>query len=466
MLKEDTIVAVATPPGRGGIGVVRLSGSLALEIALHLVRLAKHPPEPQRASLGKFIDPENGEALDEAILTYFRGPHSYTGEDVVEISCHGSPVITTYLVECCLKFGARAAEPGEFSMRAFLNGRIDLTQAEAIRDLIESQTLYQARVAATQLGGALSARLKPHKQALLDLIARLEAGIDFADDDVEVMDWTDLLGQLDAVRFGLERMANSYAYGRIVREGLCLSVVGRPNVGKSSLFNRLLNMDRAIVSEIPGTTRDLVSESASIGGVPVRLVDTAGIRRTADQLEQIGVERTHQAMADSDVRLLVVDVSQPWTEEDAELLQRMQRMGRMLVAANKSDLPERTKKSDIERAIRAENHHLPGGVEIVATSALTGRGVDELRDRIIQSLGGGGNSGSEGELITNLRHQQLLKQSLVALDRCRLAAEQRTHHEMLLLDLYEALRALDTLTGATDVEDILGVIFSRFCIGK
>ncbi|HZT68294.1 MAG TPA: tRNA uridine-5-carboxymethylaminomethyl(34) synthesis GTPase MnmE [Terriglobia bacterium] len=466
MLKEDTIVAIATPPGRGGIAVVRLSGKLALEIALQLVRLAKQPPEPQRASLGKFIDPENGEAMDDAVLTFFRGPHSYTGEDVVEISCHGSPVITAYMVECCLKLGARAAEPGEFSMRAFLNGRIDLTQAEAVRDLIESRTLYQARVAAAQLGGALSARLKPHKHALLELIARLEAGIDFADDDVEVMDWADLLAQLDAVRRGLERMVKSYAYGRIVREGLSLSVVGRPNVGKSSLFNRLLNMDRAIVTEIPGTTRDLVSETASMGGIPVRLVDTAGIRTTADQVEQIGVERTRQAMADSDVRLLVVDTSQEWTDEDSELLRKTRAMGQMLVAANKSDLPERTTKSDIERAIQAENGELPGRVEVVATSALTGQGVDELRDRIVRSVGAGANSGSEGELITNLRHQQLLKESLDALGRCRRAAEQRMHHEMLLLDLYEALKALDTLTGATDVEDVLGIIFSRFCIGK
>ncbi len=261
-------------------------------------------------------------------------------------------------------------------------------------------------------------------------------------------------------------MVKSYAYGRIVREGLSLSVVGRPNVGKSSLFNRLLNMDRAIVTEIPGTTRDLVSETASMGGIPVRLVDTAGIRTTADQVEQIGVERTRQAMADSDVRLLVVDTSQEWTDEDSELLRKTRAMGQMLVAANKSDLPERTTKSDIERAIQAENGELPGRVEVVATSALTGQGVDELRDRIVRSVGAGANSGSEGELITNLRHQQLLKESLDALGRCRRAAEQRMHHEMLLLDLYEALKALDTLTGATDVEDVLGIIFSRFCIGK
>jgi tRNA modification GTPase len=351
-------------------------------------------------------------------------------------------------------------------MRAFLNGRIDLTQAEAIRDLIESRTLYQARVAATQLGGSLSARLKPHKQALLDLIARLEAGIDFADDDVDVIDWRDLLRDLDGVKADIDKMVRGYTYGRIVREGLSLSVVGRPNVGKSSLFNRLLKMERAIVTEIPGTTRDLVSESASIGGIPVHLVDTAGIRTTTDAVEKIGVERTYQAMADSDLRLLVVDTSQDWTEDDSELLRKLRRMGSTLVVANKSDLPTRTSMNAIREAIRADDGESPCPVETVITSALTGHGIEELRNSILRVAGAGNATDSEGELVTNLRHQQLLRESLGALEQCRQAAGERMHHEMLLLDLYEALRPLDTLTGATDVEDILGLIFSRFCIGK
>jgi len=465
-MKEGTIVAIATPPGRGGIGVVRLSGEGTSEITSKLVRLTKQPLEAQRSTLGKFADPQTGKILDEVVVTFYRQPHSYTGEDVVEISCHGSPVILAYMVECCLELGARAAEPGEFTMRAFLNGRIDLTQAEAIRDLIESRTLYQARLAATQLEGSLSGRLKPHKQALLDLIATLEAGVDFADDDVDVMGWADIVNRLNSVKAGLGKMAEGYAYGRIVREGLSLSVVGRPNVGKSSLFNRLLNMDRAIVTEIPGTTRDLVTETASLGGIPLRIVDTAGIRKTLDAVEKIGVERTHQAMAESDLRLLVVDSSQDWAEEDSELLRKTRRMGSMFVVANKADLPRRTTKMAIEQIILAENGAGVGPVETVVTSALTGQGVEELRDKIIRAVGAGSNLGSEGELVTNLRHQQLLKESLEALGRCCRAAGQKTHHEMLLLDLYDALRPLDTLTGATDVEDILGMIFSRFCIGK
>lgn len=466
MAIEDTIVAIATPPGRGGIGVLRLSGERAIEIASQMVRPAKVPPEVQRSTLGKFLDPQNGRVLDEVVLTFYRKPHSYTGEDVVEISCHGSPVILGYLMECCLQAGARAAEPGEFAMRAFLSGRIDLTQAEAIHDLVESRTLYQARVAATQMGGSLSARLKPHKQALLDLIARIEAGIDFADDDVDVMHWSDLLAQLNAIRADIAKLVEGYTYGRIVREGLSLSVVGRPNVGKSSLFNRLLNMDRAIVTEIPGTTRDLVTETASIGGIPVSLVDTAGIRATADAVEKIGVERTHRAMVDSDLRLLVVDTSQAWTKDDQELLHKTRRIGSMLVVANKADLPEQTSRTAIEQAILADEPDAIDPVEIIVTSALTGQGMEELRDRIIQAAGAGSDHGAEGELVTNLRHQQLLNESLEALDRCREAAGNKTHHEMLLLDLYDALRPLDTMTGATDVEDILGLIFSRFCIGK
>lgn len=465
-MNEDTIVAIATPPGRGGIGMVRLSGGKSLQIVSNMVRLAKYPPEVQRSTLGKFVDPKDGKVLDEVVVTLYNRPHSYTGEDVVEICCHGSPVILRYLVECCLEHKARAAEPGEFAMRAFLNGRIDLTQAEAIHDLIESRTLYQARVAATQLEGSVSASLKPHKQALLDLIAILEAGIDFADDDVEVMDWNDLLTRIDAVRAGLAKISEGYVYGRIVREGLSLSVVGRPNVGKSSVFNRLVNMDRAIVTEVPGTTRDLVTVTASIGGIPLHVVDTAGIRTTVDTVEKIGVERTHQAMADSDLRLLVIDSSKPWTEEDAELFRKALRMGRVLVVANKSDLPACTTRAAIEQVVSSIKHSAAAPLEIVLTSALTGQGIEELRDKIILSVSGGKELGSEGELVTNLRHQQLLDESIEALDRARHAALQKTHHEMLLLDLYDTLRPLDTLTGQTDVEDILGVIFSRFCIGK
>ena len=454
MSHDDTIVAVATPPGRGGLGVVRLSGSQAADIATGLIRFPKLPLEIQRATLGEFCDPQGSKVLDQVVVTYFRRPHSYTAEDVVEISCHGAPVILRYLAECCLGRGARVAEPGEFTLRAFLNGRIDLTQAEAVRDLIESRTLYQARVAAQQLEGAVSARIKPHKQVLLELIARLEAGIDFAEDDVAVMESREILSRLDRLRGDLEALVQGYEFGRIVREGVSLAIVGRPNVGKSSLFNRLLNEERAIVTSTPGTTRDLVSETASVGGIPLRFVDTAGIRHTEDEVEKIGVERSFQAIADSDLRLLVVDASEGWTDADSNLLNKVRPLGALLVACNKSDLPSKITGADLEVT------------PVVWTSALTGEGIPELRTKILEIAAPSRELGTEGEFLTNLRHQQLLKDSLQALARARHATEQHVPHEMLLLDLYEALRPLDQITGATYVDDVLEIIFSTFCVGK
>jgi tRNA modification GTPase len=463
---EDTIVAISTPPGRGGLGVVRLSGARAIEIATCLIKLPKLPLETQRAVLGTFAEMESGRVLDQVVVICFRAPHSYTGEDVVEISCHGAPVILRYLEECCLAQGARVAEPGEFTMRAFLNGRIDLTQAEAVRDLTESQTLYQARVAAQQLSGSVSTRLKPHKQVLLELIARLEAGIDFAEDDVAVIAWEEILTRLDSIRADLQKLVEGYDYGRIVREGLTLAIVGRPNVGKSSLFNRLVNEERAIVTPLPGTTRDLVAETANLGGIPLRFVDTAGIRDALDEVEKLGVERTFRAIADSDLRLLVVDASQPWTEDDALLLDKLRPLGSLLVALNKSDLPACHPWAEVVKFVQGDLNAGATLPEIVHTSALTGEGIHQLKEKILALAAPARDIGPEGEFITNLRHQQLIKNSLAGLAKARQAAEQHTHHEMLLLDLYDALRPLDLITGATYADDILDVIFKTFCVGK
>src|SRR5579864_5457911 len=331
---DDTIVAIATPPGRGGIGVVRLAGPDAKKIALPMLRL-KRDLEPGHAVFGELVEPADehvGTAapgcsaapsaagrIDEVVVAYFPKPHSYTTDDVVEISAHGSPVILRHIVELAVARGARLAEPGEYTMRAFLNGRIDLTQAEAVRDLIESQTLFQARVAAQQLEGALSKRLQPVKQDLVTLIAQLEAGIDFAEDDVSIMADAAILGHIARVRVPLEELAASFSFGKIVHEGFTLAIVGRPNVGKSSLFNRLVERERAIVTATPGTTRDLVTETVALGGIPIKLVDTAGIRHSTDEAESIGIQKSMEALADADLVLVVLDASQPASHDDDEL---------------------------------------------------------------------------------------------------------------------------------------------------
>ena len=480
---DDTIVAIATPPGRGGIGVVRLAGPDARAIAQPMLRL-KHDLEPGRAVFGELIEPNSagdgscgnglttdhvgtaapgrpaerssavpGAPIDEAVVTYFQKPHSYTTDDIVEISAHGSPVVLRHVVELAVARGARVAEPGEFTMRAFLNGRIDLTQAEAVRDLIESQTLFQAKVAAQQLEGALSHRLQPIKQKLVELIALLEAGIDFAEDDVSVLPAEQSLKHLAEVRTPLDHLAGSFAFGKIVHEGLTLAIVGRPNVGKSSLFNRLVERERAIVTATPGTTRDLVSETVALEGIPVKLVDTAGIRSARDEAESIGIRKSREALADADMVLIVLDCSQPPANEDRELLGQVAGRPAILVA-NKADLR------------RAEYHTPRTDLPAVETSALTGKGIPQLRAEILARIGGDSGVQMEGGLLTSVRHQGCVRSCVAALDAARTAVHSHVPHEMLLLDLYNALRPLDEITGATTTDDILNLIFSTFCIGK
>lgn len=464
-MPDDTIVAIATPPGRGGLGVVRLSGSLSFPI-LRDLNLIDDSPELRRATLAQFIDPATQAKLDQVLVICFANPHSYTGEDVAEVSCHGSPVILRYFVECCTARGARPAEPGEFTMRAFLNGRIDLTQAEAVRDLIDSRTLFQARVAARQMAGSVSARVKPAKMALMNLIATLEAGIDFAEDDLPVAGWENICAGIEDARAALERLARTYAYGKLIHEGMSLAIAGRPNVGKSSLFNRLLDEERAIVTEIPGTTRDLVAETASIGGIPVRLMDTAGIRESSDVVERLGVARSLEAAADAGVRLLVLDAAQGLTGEDAELFKRLCPHGPMLIACNKLDLPVRLTQDDISSLVSTGNEERDGPIEAAWVSALTGEGMENLKQKLLAVAAPAQDADPGGEFITNLRHKQSIEQAISSLEKARAAAEGRIPHEMLLIDLYDALRALDILTGETTVDDLLGVIFSTFCVGK
>ena len=358
------------------------------------------------------------------------------------------------------------AEPGEFTMRAFVNGRIDLTQAEAVRDLIESQTLYQAKVAAQQLDGALSRRLQPIKQKLVELIALLEAGIDFAEDDVSVMPDSKILEHIASIQKPLEELIGSFAYGKIVHEGLTLAIVGRPNVGKSSLFNRLVERERAIVTATPGTTRDLVTETVAIGGIPVRLVDTAGIRQALDEAESIGIRKSMEALADADLVLVVLDASEERSKEDEELMQQSEYRP-AIVVENKSDLRRDGSKIPTS-GNTGQTLRLRSGQEWgtrVLTSALTGDGLAELRAEILKHIGGDAGVEESG-FLTNVRHAGLIKESLAAFEAAQTAVKSKVPHEMLLLDLYNALRPLDAITGATTTDDILNLIFSTFCIGK
>jgi tRNA modification GTPase len=470
---DDTIVAIATPPGRGGIGVVRIAGPEAKTIASAMLRLSGgHALEASRARFGELIEPATGERIDEIVATYFAKPHSYTTDDIVEISCHGAPVVLKHLVELSLEYGARLAEPGEFTMRAFLNGRLDLTQAEAVRDLIESQTLYQAKIAAQQLEGALSHRLQPVKEKLVQLIALLEAGVDFAEDDVSVMPGEQILSRISEVRKPLERLLASFSYGKVVHEGLTLAIVGRPNVGKSSLFNQLVERERAIVTATPGTTRDLVTETVAIGGLPVQLVDTAGIRQALDEAEFIGIRKSLEALADADLVLVVLDASQPMHETDRELLEQVG--ARVAIAVqNKIDAAPFTGEVasnanlQLSREAPVTGKFAGGGFELplVRTSAVTGEGIELLRETILRQIGGDGAQIESG-FLTNVRQRDLVTKAIAGLDAATHAVGQKIPHEMILLDLYNALRPLDEITGATTADDILNRIFSSFCIGK
>ncbi|MFZ0799312.1 MAG: tRNA uridine-5-carboxymethylaminomethyl(34) synthesis GTPase MnmE [Terriglobales bacterium] len=515
---DDTIVAIATPPGRGGIGVVRLAGPEAQAIARPMLRLSRDletgraircdlidpcgagatarvtaesvPTHAGTAAPGAYPErnrmgpPERSSApadttttqarLDEVVVTYFAKPHSYTTDDIVEISAHGSPVVLRHIVELSLARGARLAEPGEFTMRAFLNGRLDLTQAEAVRDLIDSQTLFQAKVAAQQLEGALSNRLKPIKQKLVDLIALLEAGIDFAEDDISIAQDAAILDHIAQVKAPLMQLAATFTYGKIVNQGLTLAIVGRPNVGKSSLFNRLVERERAIVTAQPGTTRDLVSETVAIGGIPVELVDTAGIRRALDEAESIGIKKSMEALADADLVLVIIDKTQPLTDEDQELLRQIE--GReAIIVENKSDLLGLCGDGRLARPAESGAPVKPGlsltgwrssPTPTIQTSALTGEGVPALRAAILQHIAGDPTPQLETGFLTTVRHQKLVNDALTSLDAATSAVAAQVPHEMLLLDLYATLRPLDEITGATTTDDILNLIFGTFCIGK
>lgn len=445
----STVVALSTPRGRGALAVVRLSGPRAFEIAQRMACVDSF--EPRRATLTTLRAGE--EVLDQVLVTCFRAPHSLTGEDVVEISCHGSPAIVRRIIDATLESGATLAGPGEFTLRALTNGKINLAQAEAIRDLIAAQTDAAVKQASRQMKGELSQTLDPFKEQLVHVIVLLESALEFVEEDLPAPQVSQIEETLDSVIGGVERLSQSYSAGRLLQDGARVAITGRPNVGKSSLFNSLVRSERAIVTDVPGTTRDTLSESIDIGGVPVVLTDTAGLRETSDNVESLGIARTHRAMGDADLVLVVIDGANEVGPEDDELLKQTANACRIVVM-NKSDLPS---FGSLPRCA--------ADGEAIKVSARTGAGLQALHNAILAKLN---SSGAEdgGLLITNARHYDLLCSARRELKLALACFLDRHSEELVLAPLHNALKLLGQITGETTSEDILSEIFATFCIGK
>lgn len=449
----DTIVAVATPPGRSAIGVIRMSGPQSLVIARLLIHEEEFQPEPNQTVLKKIID-ERGAVVDFALVSYFKAPHSFTGEEMVEISCHGSPIILRDVLDRIQNFDGRLAGPGEFTLRACRNGKMNLSQAEAIRDLINAQTLAAATQATRQLKGELSSTLQPCKEILISVIVKLESALEFVEDDLPAVQREEIENKVERVREAVADLAHTYSSGHLLREGLRVSLIGKPNVGKSSLFNKLLRFERAIVTELPGTTRDSLTESVSLRGIPIALTDTAGMREAGDLIEAIGIERTQQAIADADLLIVVLDGSSQLSAEDlAALSQSIER--KHIVAINKSDLSN----------VAEFDSQLMDQRKVVHVSALTGEGIEDLTAAILEPFGSV-DSESVGLLITDSRHHDLLKRAEASLAESGRLLKAEAGEEIVLVGLHNALGFLGAITGETTTEDILSEIFSTFCIGK
>ncbi|MFQ5340400.1 MAG: tRNA uridine-5-carboxymethylaminomethyl(34) synthesis GTPase MnmE [Anaerolineae bacterium] len=450
---DDTIAAIGTPPGQGGIGIVRLSGPEAMSILRRVFQVA-HGRDllPRRITFGQVIDPATGEALDEALVFYIPAPHTYTRQDVAEIQGHGSPISLQRILNLVLRLGARLAEPGEFTLRAFVNGRLDLAQAEAVLDMIQARTEAGHRIAITQLEGRLSDAVRGVRRQLLDVLAYLEASIDFTDDEVPPQD---IVEPLSNVLNGIGQLLRDADQGIIYRQGVRAAIVGRPNVGKSSLLNALLRVERAIVTEVPGTTRDTLEETINLRGVPLVLVDTAGIAETEDQVERLGVIRSRQALRQADLALLVVDGSQPPETADREIAALIGNRSAILVV-NKIDLGTAEAEFDV----------LPADVPYVRVSALTGAGMEALEEALVNEVLSGRAITGDRPMVSNPRHKALLAQAAEHVEAALDAHEQGLPADFVSIDVMASVTALGEITGETAGEDLLDAIFSQFCVGK
>ncbi len=454
--EEDHIVALATAPGKGALALIRVSGRSSRSLAREVFQPWPEPsPIARRPHLGR-IETESGEVLDQVLLTWFPAPASYTGEDVVEVSCHGSLLITGQIVELFIRQGARLAEPGEFTRRAFLNGKLDLAQAEAVRDLIESQTVFQARLATAQLGGSLARLLEPIREELVDIISHMETALEFVEDEVEPEHREKLLRRLEGLQSRLSELEGGFELGRLVRAGIAVAITGSPNAGKSSIFNALLKNDRALVTATPGTTRDAVTEVISIEGLPARLIDTAGIRKAEDRVEELGIEKTLEYLTGADVVLFVLDGNQPFGSEEQDVWNLVRDKVTILVV----------NKADLLRRIRMPPEVASSGCQRISTSALKGEGLDDLVAAVWREVNPESAVEKDTFFLTSLRHYEAVQKAGHGLTQGMEAYGKGWSEEFPIHDFRKALEALGTITGDTTVEDILDQIFSTFCIGK
>lgn len=449
----DTIVAIATPQGRGGIGVVRIAGPDAVRIAGVLLN-RREPLQPRHATFARVMDRSIGpaRAIDQVVVTWFAAPQSYTGDDVVEISAHGSPPVLERLVRMAMTAGARLAEPGEFTLRAYLHGRLDLIQAEAVADLVEAVTPLQARAAMDQLEGTLTAAIARLDAALFDLAARLEASLDFPDEGFHFITREEAAREAARITAALDLLIESGRTGRVIREGRTVTILGRPNAGKSSLFNALVGAERAIVTDVPGTTRDLITEHVDVEGIPVTFVDTAGIRESSDPIEMEGVARARQAQQVAALALVVIDASVPLAPEDHALLRLS---SDRLIVVSKIDLPRAWSPTALGER----------GLEHVDVSVLAGTGLADLRHQIAASLTAH-DDWRDPPVISNVRHLALVEQARSAAGRAQAALGTDATEELILIDLNEARRALEEISGRRTADDLLRHVFARFCVGK
>ncbi|HZX21269.1 MAG TPA: tRNA uridine-5-carboxymethylaminomethyl(34) synthesis GTPase MnmE [Clostridia bacterium] len=461
MFLDDTIAAIATAPGEAGIGIVRISGEKSIEIADKIFkskenkRLSRY--KPRRITYGYIIDPNKKEKIDEVLVSYMKSPSTYTREDTVEINCHGGMISVKKILELVLQSGARIADPGEFTKRAFLNGRIDLAQAEAIMDLVSAKTEKGFDVALNQLEGFLSKEVSEIRKRLLEMLAHIEVSIDFAEEDIDEITLNTLLESSSEIEKNIQKLLDTSHTGKIIREGLSTVIVGKPNVGKSSLLNALIRESRAIVTDVPGTTRDIIEEHFSIKGIPLRLIDTAGIRETEDIVERIGVERSKGLFNLADLIIVVLDASGDLTKEDLEIIDLIGSK-KALIIINKTDLPQKLNVDEVKDIIKDK--------DIIEISILENIGIEKIEDALVNMVYQGEVKAKDSMLVTNVRHKNALERALKSIKDGIKAIKEQLPLDFIEVDIRDTWEALGEITGDTVGEDLLDHIFENFCIGK